>query len=514
MQPARFLSIDCGTQSLRAFVFDQHGQMLARSQTVFDPPYHAAEQGWAEQDPDFYWRVLAEACQSLWAQGVEPASLKAAALTTQRGTVVVVDRDGKPLRPAFLWLDERQAAELPALPVYWEKLHQVSGHRETIRKLRLRAQGNWLAVHEPDIWRRTSRFLLLSGYLAFRLTGQYRDAVASQVGYIPFDYKAHRWPAGWDWRWQALNLTRDKLGDLVPAGGELGRISPEAARLTGLPVGLPLIAAGADKACEVLGAGCVAPWQAALSFGTTATFNTVTRKFVSINPPMPPYPAVIPGQYCLESQIPQGFALVRYFRDQIAAQELAAEQESSGEDWLAVLERWLASTPAGAHGLMWQPGLSVQASGESLSRGALLGLSAQHGKADWYLALVEGLLYALRDGMHHVTRHTKQPVSMLFAAGGGAQSAAVMQTAANVFGAPIHQPHTHETSGLGAAICAAVGTGIYPDFAEAVRAMSRVERVFYPEAAAAAHYDRLYHHVYRPWVRALADLYRREAHNA
>ncbi len=506
MNPARFLSIDCGTQSLRSFVFDEHGDMLARSQITFEPPYRSPEPGQAEQDADFYWDCLVRTCREIWAQGIEPASLKACTLTTQRGTVVVVDERGVPLRPAFLWLDERQAREMPPLPVYWEKLHQISGHQETIHKLRRRAQANWLTVHDPETWRKTRKFLLLSGYLGFRLTGEYRDAVASQVGYVPFDYRKHQWHAAWDWRWQALGVKRSQLPDLVPPGGILGHISSLAAAETGLPLNLPVIASGADKACEVLGAGCVSPWQGALSFGTTATYNTVSRKYVSINPPMPPYPAAVPGEYCLESQIPQGFALVRYFRDQIAGPEIAAAVDWGG-DWLSVLDEWLSSTPAGANGLMWQPGLSVQASGESLSRGALLGLGTQHSKADWYRALVEGLLYALRDGQMHVTRYTHHPVTMLFAAGGGSQSDAVMQTAADVFGMPIHRPHTHETSGLGAAICAAVGTGVYPDFDSAVKGMCRISRIFYPRADRAAIHDRLYQQVYRPWVKQLSALY-------
>ena len=409
MTTAHFLTIDCGTQSLRAFVFNERGELLARSQTVFNPPYTSPKQGYAEQDADFYWRTLGQACQSIWQQGIDPKSILAATVTTQRGTVVVVDDRGQPLHPAILWLDERQPEHLPTLPMYWQKLHQLSGHQQTIKKLRLRAQANWFQVNKPEIWAKTHKFLLLSGYLSFKLTGEYTDAVAAQVGYVPFDYKKHQWHSTWDWRWQALGLTPEKLAKVMPAGKLLGQISVEAAEHTGLPVGLPLISAGADKACEVMGAGCVSPWQGALSFGTTATYNTISHKYISLNPPMPPYPAVIPQHYCLESQIPQGFALVNYFQQQIAPNEIAAAQQD-GRDWLVVLEQWLAQTPAGANGLMWQPSLSVQTAGESVSKGSILGLNPQHTKADWYRALVEGLLFALKDGQAHVAQCTKQQI--------------------------------------------------------------------------------------------------------
>ena len=509
MTTAHFLTIDCGTQSLRAFVFNERGELLARSQTVFNPPYTSPKQGYAEQDADFYWRTLGQACQSIWQQGIDPKSILAATVTTQRGTVVVVDDRGQPLHPAILWLDERQPEHLPTLPMYWQKLHQLSGHQQTIKKLRLRAQANWFQVNKPEIWAKTHKFLLLSGYLSFKLTGEYTDAVAAQVGYVPFDYKKHQWHSTWDWRWQALGLTPEKLAKVMPAGKLLGQISVEAAEHTGLPVGLPLISAGADKACEVMGAGCVSPWQGALSFGTTATYNTISHKYISLTPPMPPYPAVIPQHYCLESQIPQGFALVNYFQQQIAPNEIAAAQQD-GRDWLVVLEQWLAQTPAGANGLMWQPSLSVQTAGESVSKGSILGLNPQHTKADWYRALVEGLLFALKDGQAHVAQCTKQQITTLFAAGGGSQSDAVMQTAADIFAMPINRPHTSETSGLGAAMCAAVGMRIYPDFHSAVRAMSRVDKVFYPNVARADFYQRLYQYVYKPWTKNLAELYASE----
>lgn len=513
MDSARFLSIDCGTQSLRVFVFDARGTMLARAQQTFDPPWHSPLQGYAEQNASVYWKALADCCQHLWREGIDPKHLTAAALTTQRGTVVAVDKHGEPLRPAIVWLDERQAESLPPLPLHWRKLHQLSGHQATIQKLRKRAQANWLSVHEPTIWKNTHRMLLLSGYLSYRLTGVYRDAIASQVGYVPFDYKKHQWHSRWDWRWQALGVNRERLPELIPAGKRLGTISAEAAAQTGLPEGLPLIAAGADKACEVLGAGCLSDYQGALSFGTTATFNVVTSRYVSLNPPMPPYPAIEPGRYCLETQIPQGFALVSFFRDHIAAPEIQAELKRTDPDrpmdWLGVLDRWLQESPAGAKGLMWQPALSVQMSGESRSQGALLGMTTQHDKADWYRALVEGLLYALRSGMEQVTQRTGTPITRLYAAGGGAQSVEVMQTAADVFGMTIHRPQTHETSGLGAAICAAVGMGVFPDFPTAVAAMCRATQTFQPRADRSAWYERCYQQVYLPWTQQLAGLYAR-----
>src|SRR5690606_8512607 len=117
-------------------------------------------------------------------------------------------------------------------------------------------------------------FLLLSGYLNFRLTGQYRDSVGSQVGYLPFDYKRHRWAGKRDFKWRAMPVTPAMLPELVSPGEVLGHLTPAAAAHLGLPPGLPVVAAASDKACEILGSGGLHPDIACMSYGTTATINT------------------------------------------------------------------------------------------------------------------------------------------------------------------------------------------------------------------------------------------------
>ena len=153
------------------------------------------------------------------------------------------------------------------------------------------AEVNWIRRHEPEVWARTAGYLFVSGFLTRRLVGRAVDSVGSQVGYVPFDYKRLRWSAPGDWKWQVAPIDPAMLPELIPPGGRLGQITAAAAEATGIPVGLPLIAAAADKACEVLGAGVIEPWIGALSYGTTATLNTTQRRYVEAIPMIPPYPA-------------------------------------------------------------------------------------------------------------------------------------------------------------------------------------------------------------------------------
>ena len=297
--PENILAIDNGTQSVRALLFDPRGTLLAKQRVPIEP-YYSTAPGLAEQDPDVFWRAVCEACQGLWAQGVDKSSIAAVAITTQRGTVVNVDKNGKPLRPAMIWLDQRRTEGLKPVGGLWGAAFAVAGASETVAYLQAEAECNWIRTHQPEVWNETHKYLLLSGYLVYRLVGQFVDSVSSQVGYIPFDYKALTWAKSWDWKWQAVPMDKRILPDLVPAASPLGGISAEAASATGIPQGLPLIAAAADKATEVLGAGCLEPNVACLSYGTTATINTTHKKYIEVIPLLPPYPAAVPAAYNFE----------------------------------------------------------------------------------------------------------------------------------------------------------------------------------------------------------------------
>jgi sugar (pentulose or hexulose) kinase len=501
------LAIDVGTQSVRALLFDPAGTQVARAKVPIEP-YVAPHPGWAENDPELYWSAAGEACRALVADpAVRIDAIAGLALTTQRATVVVVDRDGRPLRPAIVWLDQRRTEGVPPLRGIDGLAFRALGVAGTVAAFQADCEANWLIRHEPATWAQTAKYLLLSGFLLHRMVGRFVDADAAQVGYLPFDFKRRRWAAKGDWRWRAMPVERDMLPDLVPTGDRLGELTAAAAAHLGLPAGLPVIAAGADKACEVLGSGCLEPHVGALSFGTTATINTTHRRYVEAIPYVPPYPAAVPGAYSLEIQVYRGFWLVEWFRREFGAAEEAAARER-GSDPVDVLDELLGRTPPGAMGLVFQPTLSpgVRIPGPE-AKGAAIGFGDVHTRAHLYRAVVEGLAFALREGRERTERRTKVPITALRVAGGGARSDRVVQIAADVFGLPVGRPHTFETSGLGAAIDAAVGLGIHPSFEAAVAAMTRIVETRDPEPAAASLYAELYRRVYRPMYGRLRPLY-------
>lgn len=506
------LAIDVGTQSVRALLFDPAGTLVAMGRVPIEP-YTSPQPGWAEQDPEVWWAAIGEACRRLWAAdagGGRPdrASVAGVALTTQRATLLVADEDNVPLRPAIVWLDQRRTEGLPEVGGLWGLLFRLGGVRETVGRFQADAEANWIERYEPAVWKRIRRFGVLSSWLTARLTGEWVDSTASQIGYLPFDFKHGRWSSRWDWKWQVAAFERDWLPRLVPPAGRLGELTAAAAEHLGVAAGLPLLAAAGDKQCEALGAGAVAPEVAALSFGTTATIGTTHRRYVEAIPLVPPYPAAIPGAWLVELQVLRGFWMVEWFKREFGAGEIAraAALDIPPE---GLFEELLSASQPGSMGLVlqpyWMPG--VRYPGPE-AKGALLGFGDIHGRAHVYRAILEGLAYALREGAERTVKRSHVPIRELRVSGGGSQSRAAVQLFADVFGLPASRPHTHEAAGLGAAIDVMLGLGIHADPVDAVAAMVRVTDRFEPDASAHRTYDDLYNSVYLQMYDRLKPLYK------
>lgn len=506
------LTIDNGTQSIRALLFDLTGQMVAKSQIQLEP-YFSNKPGWAEQEADYFWQMIGQCTQALWQQPQVKAEnlksrVKSVTVTTQRGTVINLDKEGKPLRPAILWLDQRLADKKELrkqLPWYWKIAFSMARQTPLIQYFYSKAQANWLAQNQTDIWQKTDKFLLLSGYLNYKLTNSFKDSIGSILGYLPFDYKNQKWADKHSWKWKLLPIKRSMLPELVAPGASLGTITAEAAEHLGLTAETKVFASASDKACEVLGSGCLEPSVASLSFGTTATINTNNGKYVEPLTFIPPCPSAVPNHYNSEIMIYRGFWMVNWFKrefgqtETMRAKELGVEPES-------LFDELVNQVPVGSMGLTlqpyWSPGLKTLE-----AKGAIIGFGDVHSRAHIYRAILEGLAYALRDGKETLEQRQKKPITQLIASGGGSQSDAAMQLTADIFNLPVHRPHTHETSGLGAAINVAVGYGYYKNYEQAVFAMTRVKQTFEPIADNAILYDQLYQKVYRNMYSRLRPLY-------
>lgn len=499
------LAIDCGTQSLRAILFSQKGELLARVQIQYNP-YFSVHSGWAEQDPELYWSSLVQACQKLKQSHLEWfETIAGIGVTTQRASMVNVDKNGMALRPAVLWLDQRRAA-----PVWGEtgllKIGlKLAGLQKKIRDIQIHGKCNWIMQNQPDIWDNTFKYLQISGFLNHRLTGNFFDSVASQIGHLPFDYKKQAWAQNRQLSKKLFPIDMEKLPVLVPPGDQLGTITAGAAQQTGLEKGIPVIACGSDKGCETLGAGVVRPSMASLSFGTTATVQTASDTYVEPIKYLPAYPASVPGLFNPEVEIFRGFWMITWFKNEFAHKEVekALKLGISVED---VLNLCLERTTPGAMGLIvqpyWGPGLD-----HPDAKGAMIGFGDIHTKDHVYRAVIEGLGFALWEGMGKIQDKTGIKIERAAVSGGASQSDEICRITADIFNLPMVKGQTHETSGLGAAILVAKGLGWFSSMDEAVSSMVHVKAVFEPDTDHVEIYRKLYSRVYARMYDVLEPLY-------
>lgn len=501
------LVIDNGTQSVRAMLFDKKGTLLEKVKIDIEP-YFSIQPGWAEQEPEYFWGKVCQACRKIL-QTFDGSNyhLSAVGVTAQRNTVVNVDKTGRSLRPAIHWLDQRRIKKKRVISHMSNLAFKLVKMDQVVTYAYAESESNWIRENQPDIWEKTHKYLFLSGYLTFMLTGEFVDSVGCQVGYLPFDYKTFTWTKPGHLYRKMFPMEMDKLPRLIPQTKIMGEITEEASRATGIAKGTPVIAAAADKACEILGAGSITPDIACLSFGTSCTTSVLTKRYVEVIPFVPPYPSAIPGTYNSEISIFRGFWMVNWFKTEFGQPEIAkAEKMNIFPEQL--FDEMIANVPPGSMGLLlqpyWTPGVKVPG---PEAKGAIIGFGDVHTRAHIYRSILEGLAYALRDGTEQTAQRTKVPIKSIRISGGGSQSDRAMQIAADIFNLPAERPKLYETSGLGVAIDCAVGLGWYSDFPEAVAEMTGISKVFEPNKESSEIYDALYRRVYKKMYKNLKHLY-------
>jgi sugar (pentulose or hexulose) kinase len=509
MQPL-ILSIDCGTQSIRAILFSLKGDIVDKEQLFYEP-YFSPRAGWAEQKAEIYWGSLCIATNALKKRNPENfENIKGIGVTTLRSTMVNVDKEGNPLRPSMIWLDQRMAENAYKPGLVLSLIFKVLGVSSTLKKMERKGHCNWIRQNEPVIWKSTYKYVQVSGYLNHKLTGNYTDSTASQIGYIPFDYKKQKWANPndlFELSGKLYPVEKEKLPELVDPGERVGTITTQASELTGIPEGTPVIACGSDKGCETLGMGVMDTETASLSFGTTATVQTTTKKYIEPIAFFPAYPSVIPGHWNPEIEIYRGFWMINWFKNEFALKEVqeAAEKKIHAEE---ILNELLHKSPPGAMGLIvqpyWSPGL-----GEKNAKGAMIGFGDVHKKEHVYRAVIEGLAYGLLDGMHRLEKRGKMRFKKLAVSGGASQSDEICQITADVFNMTLHRGKTHETSALGAAIITAFGLNLFETLDDAVNNMVNYSDIFEPNPNNTKIYKALYNEVYLKMYKKLEPLYQK-----
>jgi xylulokinase len=502
MSSQYIIAHDVGTSGNKAVLVDTEGNIHANAFQSY--PVHYPRPDWAEQEPEDWWdAVTATTRQVMEQSGVAPQDVLAMAYTTQMLAIVPMGADGQPMRSAIIWLDGRAAEQ--AERVMRKFLHPrlfaaVAGTELTgkdgIPKLL------WLKENEPEVYHGMICFLDVNGYLTYRATGEmvFELSCASAFG---LDLKKKDWLRGII---SYMGLDMDKFPSLVRSTDNVGGLTAEAARACGLLEGTPIFGGSGDSPGAAVGSGAVSEGEGHIYLGTSGWVGVVTGRTPTGRHGVVSIQSADPGKAFLFSEMETAGACLKWIADEFYRHEQA---DPDIPNVYALMDEMVETVPPGSGFLVATPWMYGERSpvADTWVRSTFFNLSADHNREHLLRATYEGIAYNLRWMIEIVERHFGFPLPRLRVIGGGARGAPWMQIMADVTGRRVETvANPQEAGAVGAALTAAIGLGLYPDF-EALKQVVRVEREFEPRASNAEIYDVLFR-TYRRLYRSLRHLYR------
>jgi FGGY-family pentulose kinase len=484
------LGLDVGTQSLRAALVDETGRTVAFGVTSIETTY--PRPAWAEQEPLAWWTAAVHAVTMAKEQGnVSADEIVGIGLDCTACTVLACDRDGHPLRPALLWMDQRSHAEADEISATGDPvLRYVSGRVSPEWML---PKALWLLRNEPATFHKASWIVECTDWMMHRLTGEWT---------LSLNHVAVKWNfARPDGGWPLDLLSKVGLGELpskwperiVPLGLGEGRLSSNAAAALGLNPGTPVAQGGIDAYLGMLGLGATRDGDVAVIVGSSTCHLAQSKEGVFGSGAAGCYPdATVEGLYTLEAGQTATGSILDWYRRHFAAKE-QHEAAQRGVNVYTVLDERAAAVPPGAEGLVvrddWQGNRSPYKNPQA--RGAIVGLSLSHGPGHIFRAIYEATAMGTRHILENAAAHGLK-VERVFIGGGGAKSALWLQIHADILKKPVHLARESEACALGSAMTAAVAAGMYKDIDEAASAMVALEKTVEPDPKNADFYDGLF----------------------
>ncbi len=482
------LGIDFGTESVRVGIFDMRGQPVVFASQDY-PLYHP-HPGWAEQKPDEWWNALILATRkALHASNVSPQDIVGISADCTSCTVLMLDENFQPLRPALIWMDVRAAEQARRIAVSGHPALKYNGFGNVSAEW-LPCKALWVKENEPEIYQRARYVGEFIDWLTFRLTGEWVGSINNTSIRWYYDRDQGGFPTSF---YEQIGLG-DVLEKFPPRvldmGVVAGTLRADAAEQLGLPAGLPVAEGGADAFVAMVGLNVLQPGKMAFITGSSHLMLGQSAAPLYAKGIFGAYTdAVVPGQYTVEGgQVSTG-SIVKWFKENFCGNEAALAQ-ARGVDTYTLLNELAAQVPIGSEGLIvldyWQGNRTPYVDPEA--RGIMRGFSLKHTTGHVFRALMEGIAY----GSEHIFRTFRANgyvVQEMVMAGGPTKSPLWMQIHSDVSNLPITLTRVPDAPALGSAILAAVGAGVYPDMQTAAHAMVHVTRRIEPNADAHAAYQ-------------------------
>src|SRR5687768_710808 len=457
-----FLGIDTSTTSSKALLIDDKGKVIA----VASSPHtlQTPRPLWSEQDPREWWEAVSASIRSVLEKaGISAESIGAVGLTGQMHGLVLLDETGQVLRPAILWNDQRTQSQC-------DEIHQIIGREKFIQ-----ITGNvaltgftapkilWVRENQADVYAKARHVLLPKDYIRYKLTGKYAMDKADGAGTVLFDLKSRDWS---DEVLSALDISRVWMPQTFEGTQVTGSVTEEAASITGLKAGTPVMAGGGDQAASAVGVGAVEPGIVGLTLGTSGViFATTPSALIEPEGRLHAFCHAVPGMWHFMGVMLSAAGSLQWYRDTLAP--------NTGFDELL---KEAEAIPAGSEGLQFLPYLSGERTPhpDPLARGAFIGLTIRHTRPHMTRAVLEGVAFGLRDSFTLIQNAGLGTITQVRASGGGTKGALWRQILASVLEAELVTVNTTEGAAYGAAILAGVGMGAWADVPSASDACIKI----------------------------------------
>ncbi|AJY74241.1 xylulokinase [Paenibacillus beijingensis] len=474
------LGIDLGTSSVKALLMDIDGRMLGIAQEHYD--IDVSRNDWAEQSPEKWWAAAARTIRKLLTDtGADPRSIRGVGLSGQMHGLVALDAAGRPVRPAIIWPDQRSKRQVDRINDVMERM-SLAG--ETMNKASTGfalASLLWMQENEPEQYAAVHKIVLPKDYIRYKLTGRLASEATDASGSVAFNTRGRQWS-------YPLIEALDIAGTIFPECLEpldiAGEVTTEAARETGLYPGTPVVCGGSDQCMQAVGNGVVEPGWVTSNIGTGGQVAAmVSNPIYDPQWRMNTFCHIFPGSWVIQgSNLNSGLAL-KWLKENVLQ---AAD--------FNILMEMCSHVDAGSEGVLFLPYLAGERTPhmDPAARAGFLGMTLKHRKEHLVRAVVEGVVYALRDSMELLGQQGIA-ADKVIASGGGAKHSVWLQCQADIFGKPVYTTKVKEEACVGAAIVAGTGVGIYRSISEGCnQAVALEERYYEPDQRHQELYDHYY----------------------
>lgn len=457
-----FIGVDIGTTSTKAIVFSAAGDVKGMGNRGY--PLLVPQPGWAEQDPSAIFESVIVAIRDAVSQsGVLQSQIAAVSFSGAMHSVIAIDAEGKPLQHAVIWADNRSVAQTT-------RLKQDSGHTLYLRTgtpihpMSPLPKLMWMREENPDIFAQTVRFISIKEYVLYQLLGHFvvDYSIASATGLMNLERLQ------WDETALAMaGIRADQLSELVPTTHVLRGMKPEYAAAMGLASDTPIVVGANDGCLANLGVGALAPYQVAVTIGTSSAVRAVIPKPMTDQRGRTFCYALTENHWVIGGPSNNGGIVLRWLRDNFCQMEVEQAKQQGIDAYDLMLQAATQIAP-GAEGLICLPFLSGERAPywNPNARGIFFGVGLHHHKAHFIRSVLEGVLFAVYS-ITLALRDLAGTAQEIRASGGFARSAPWRQMAADIFGSEVLVPQVYEGSAFGAA-----ALGMY-----AVQAIPRLEDV-------------------------------------